>query len=185
MSRGLEKQLENVLPDLIKDHQNSDSIDLNRQLQKLHAAQGDLEKQKTDLQQKMIKLKKSQNDYHRLYDTAPAAFFILDNQGKILDVNFAGTALIGVGKSQLLNSDLAQYVAPEFMDAFFYHRRWTLESNVRQACELKLVKGDCSTFFARLESISLKTDDRDQAYIQTIITDISDQKQMQDALEVA
>jgi PAS domain S-box-containing protein len=174
MSQGLEKQLENVLLDLTKDHQNSDPIDLDRQLQKLHATQGDLEKQKTDLQQKMIKLKNSQNDYRQLYDTAPAAFFILNNQGKILDVNFAGTALIGVGKSHLLNSDLAQYVAPEFMDAFFYHRRWTLESNVRQACELKLVKGDCSTFFARL-----------QAYIQTIITDISDQKQMEDALEVA
>jgi PAS domain S-box-containing protein len=133
----------------------------------------------------MIKLKKTQNDYHRFYDTAPAAFFILNNQGGILDVNFAGAALIGVGKSQLLDSDLAQYVAPEFMDAFFYHRRWTLESNVRQACELKLVKGDCSTFFACLESISLPADDRDQAYIQTIITDISDQKQMEDALEVA
>ena len=185
MSQGLEKQLENVLLDLKKDHQKSDSIDLDRQLQKLHAAQGDLEKQKTDLQQKMIKLKNSQNDYHRLYDTAPAAFFILNNQGEILDVNFAGTALIGVEKSHLLNTDLARYVAPEFMDAFFYHRRWTLESNIRQACELKLVKGDCSTFFARLESISLKTDDRDQTYIQTIITDISDQKQMEDALEVA
>jgi hypothetical protein len=41
MSQGLEKQLENVLLDLTKDHQNSDSIDLNRQLQKLHTAQGE------------------------------------------------------------------------------------------------------------------------------------------------
>jgi PAS domain S-box-containing protein len=185
MSQGLEKQLENVLLDLTKDNQNSDSMDLNPLLQKIHTHRGVLEKQKNDLQQKIPKLKKSRNDYQRLYDSAPAAFFILNNQGVILDVNFAGTELIGVGKNQLINSDLTRHVAPEFMDAFFYHRRWTLETDVKQTCELKLVKGDCSSFFARLESISLEADDKDQPCIQTIITDINDQKQMEGALEVA
>jgi PAS domain S-box-containing protein len=185
MSQGLEKQLENVLLDLTKDNQNSDSMDLNPLLQKIHTHRGVLEKQKNDLQQKIPKLKKSRNDYQRLYDSAPAAFFILNNQGVILDVNFAGTELIGVGKNQLINSDLTRHVAPEFMDAFFYHRRWTLETDVKQTCELKLVKGDCSSFFARLESISLEADDKDQPRIQTIITDINDQKQMEGALEVA
>jgi PAS domain S-box-containing protein len=52
-----------------------------------------------------------------LYDSAPTAFFTLDNQGIILDVNFAGTELIGVQKSQLISSDLARHVAPDFMDA--------------------------------------------------------------------
>lgn len=185
MSQSLEKQLENVLLDLTKDNQNSDSMDLNPLLQKIHAYRGVLEKQKNDLQQKLPKLKKSRNDYHRLYDSAPAAFFILNNQGVILDVNFAATELIGVEKNQLINSDLARHVAPDFMDAFFHHRCWTLETDVKQTCELKLIKGDCSTFFARLESLSLATDDRDQAHIQTIITDINDQKQMEGALEVA
>jgi PAS domain S-box-containing protein len=185
MSQGLEKQLENVLLDLTKDNQNSDSMNLDRLLQEIHTNQGVLEKQKSDLQQKIIELKKSRNYYHQLYDSAPAAFVILNNQGVIMDVNFAGTALMGVGKSQLINSDLARHVAPEFMDAFFYHRRWTLETDVKQTCELKLIKGDCASFFALLESISLAADDRDQAHIQTIITDISDQKQMEGALEVA
>jgi PAS domain S-box-containing protein len=185
MSQGLEKQLENVLLDLTKEDQNSDSIDPNRLLQEIHTNQGVLEMQKNDFQQKIIRLKKSRDYYQRLYDSAPAALFILNNQGVILDVNFAATELIGVGKSLLINSDLARHVAPEFMDAFFYHRRWTLETDVKQTCELKLVKGDCSSFFARLESISLAADDRNQAHIQTIISDISDQKQMEGALEVA
>jgi len=185
MSQRLAKQLENVLLDLTKDSQNSDSMDLNPLLQEIHTKQGVLEKQKNDLQQKILRLKKSRNDYHRLYDSAPAAFFILNNQGVILDVNLAATELIGVGKNQLINLELAQRVAPEFRDAFFYHHRWTLETDVKQTCELKLVKGDCASFFARLESISLATDDRDQPRIQTIITDINDQKQMESALEVA
>jgi len=185
MSQRLAKQLENVLLDLTKDNQNSDSMDLNPLLQEIHTKQGVLEKQKNDLQQKILRLKKSRNDYHRLYDSAPAAFFILNNQGVILDVNLAATELIGVGKNQLINLELAQRVAPEFRDAFFYHHRWTLETDVKQTCELKLVKGDCASFFARLESISLATDDRDQPRIQTIITDINDQKQMESALEVA
>jgi signal transduction histidine kinase len=76
-------------------------------------------------------------------------------------------------------------MAQEFMDAFFYHRRWTLETDVKQTCELKLVKGDCSTFFARLESMSFAAEGGNKTLIQTVITDISDQKQMECALEVA
>jgi PAS domain S-box-containing protein len=185
MSQRPGKQLENVLHDLTKDNQSSDSMDLNPLLQEIHTHQGVLEKQKNDLQQKILRLKKSRNDYHRLYDSAPAAFFILNNQGVILDVNLAAAELIGVGKNQLINLELAQHVALEFKDAFFYHHRWTLETDVKQTCELKLIKGDCASFFARLESISLATDDRDQPRIQTIITDINDQKQMESALEVA
>ncbi|MCK5419868.1 MAG: hypothetical protein KAI93_15200, partial [Desulfobacterales bacterium] len=60
-----------------------------------------------------------------------------------------------------------------------------LESDVKQTCELNLVKGDCSIFFARLESISLALNDGDQKSIQTIITDISDQKQTESTLELA
>lgn len=120
-----------------------------------------------------------------MYDATPSAFFTLNNQGHILDVNLAGTELMGVEKSQLINADLAQHVAPDFMEAFFYHRKWILESDIKQTCELKLVKGDCSTFFARLESIFLAFNDGDQKQIQTIITDIRDQKQMEGALELA
>ncbi|MEE9537368.1 MAG: PAS domain-containing sensor histidine kinase [Desulfobacterales bacterium] len=185
MSQGLEKQLENVLLELAKDNQNSDLTDLNTLIQELNTYQDVLEQQNNDLRQEITKLKKSRNYYRDLYDSAPTAFFTLDNQGIILDVNFAGTELIGVEKSQLISSDLAQRVAPDFMDAFFYHRKWTLESDVRQTCELKLVKGDCSTFFAHLESISLALNDGDQTSIQTIITDISDQKQTESTLELA
>ena len=185
MSQGLEKQLENVLLELAKDNQNSDLTDLNTLIQELNTYQDVLEQQNNDLRQEITKLKKSRNYYRDLYDSAPTAFFTLDNQGIILDVNFAGTELIGVEKSQLISSDLAQRAAPDFMDAFFYHRKWTLESDVRQTCELKLVKGDCSTFFAHLESISLALNDGDQTSIQTIITDISDQKQTESTLELA
>lgn len=185
MSQGLEKHLENVLNDLTKDSQDSGSTGLNRPSKNTPTPRGELKKQQADLHQKINELKNARNYYQRLYDSAPAAFFILNTQGRILDVNFAGTTLIGIGKSQLLNSDLARHVAPEFLDAFFYHRRWTLETNVKQTCELKLVKGDCSTFFARLESTAIAATDRDQTLIQTIITDISDQKQMEGALEVA
>lgn len=185
MSQGLEKQLENVLLELTKDNQNSDLTDLNTLIQELNTYQGVLEQQNNDLRQKITKLKKSRNYYRDLYDSAPTAFFTLDNQGIILDVNFAGTELIGVQKSQLISSDLARHVAPDFMDAFFYHRKWTLESDVKQTCELKLVKGDCSIFFAHLESISLALNNGDQKSIQTIITDISDQKQTESTLELA
>ena len=185
MSQGLEKQLENVLLELTKDSETSHMADLNELIQKLQTYRGVLEKQNDALQQKNIELKASRNYYHDLYHATPTALFALNNQGFILDVNVAGTALFGIGKNDLINTDLARQVAPDFMEAFSYHRKWTLESDTKQTCELKLVKGDCAAFFARLESISLTLNDGHQKQIQTIITDISEEKQMEDALELA
>ena len=185
MSQGLEKQLENVLLELTDDNENSHPADLNTLIKKLQTQQNFLETQNNELQQKNIDLNTSRNYYRNLYHATPRAFFTLNKQGLIEDVNFAATELIGVAKNQLINTDLARYVAPDFMDAFSYHRKWTLETGIKQTCELKLVKGDCTIFIARLESRSLALNAGDQEQIQTIITDISNQKQLESALELA
>ena len=185
MSQGLEKQLENVLLELTKDSEEPRPADLNALIEKLQTYKDVLEKQNDAMQQENIKLKASRKYYNDLYHAAPAALFALDNHGFIIDVNIAGTALFGIGKNELINTDLARHVAPDFRDAFFYHRKWTLESDTKQMCELKLIRGDCSILYARVESISLTLDEGHQKQIQTIITDVSDKKQLEGALELA
>lgn len=185
MAQGPQIQFEDILLEIAKDNGNSHSADLNRLIKKFHSYRDELERNNNDLRQQVSSLKNSSSQYYDRYDSAPAAFFILDDEGEILDVNSAGAELIGAARNQLINNELAHHIAPEFTNAFFYHRKWTLETDRKETCELKMIKGDCSTFFARIESISVPARDGNNKQIQTMITDISAQKQTERALELA
>ena len=185
MPEGLVNQIKNRLFEITKNSKKAVLTEHNQLIQELHTYQGALEKQNNDLQQQILRLRQSRAGYHDRYELAPAAFFVLNNQGRVLDVNLVGAALIGTKKTHLITNDFTRYVAPEFIDAFLYHCKWTLESNAKQTCELKLKKEDGSTFFARIESIVVSVNGRDEKQMQTIITDISDRKQIEGALEAA
>lgn len=185
MAQDPQIHFEDFLLEIAKDNGDSHSADLNRLVEKFHSYREAMERQNNDLQQQVTRFKKSSSKYYDRYDSAPAAFFTLDEQGTILDVNLAGAELIGSARNHLINNELARHVAPEFADAFFYHRKWTLETARKETCELKMVKEDCSTFFARVESKSVPAGEGNKKQIQTLITDISAQKQMEGALELA
>ena len=46
--------------------------------------------------------------YHR--DFAPVGYLSLDQQGRILEVNLTGSALLGVERSRLVNRSLSRFV---------------------------------------------------------------------------
>lgn len=181
MGQDHQIQFENFLLEIEKGNGNFNSADLKLLVEKFRRYQDTLERNRNDLEQQVASLKK----YSDRYDSAPAAFFILDERGAIVDVNLAGTELIGSARNHLINHELTRHVAPEFADAFAYHRKWVLETSRKETCELKMVKEDCSSFFARVESISLPAGDGNKKQIQTLITDISSQKQTESALEMA
>ena len=185
MAQAPQIQFEEILHEIAKDNGNFHSAGLKRLIEKFHRYRDALEKNNNDLRQQVARLKKSSSQYYDRYDSAPGAFFILDDQGHIQDVNPAGTELIGAARNHLINTELAQHVAPEFADAFFYHRKWTLETDRKETCELKMVKEDCSTFFARIESKAIPAGDNNNKHIQTLVSDISAQKQTEGALELA
>lgn len=56
--------------------------------------------------------------YLSFFELAPNSYFILDSQGKIIDVNLSGTQLLGVDRSKLQQDDFANYVAPECREFF-------------------------------------------------------------------
>ena len=185
MAQDPQIQFEEILHEIAKGNGNFHSAGLKRLVEKFHRYRDALERNSNDLRQQVARFKKSSSQYYDRYDSAPAAFFIIDDQGAILDVNLAGTELVGAARNHLINNELARHVAPEFADAFFYHRKWTLETDRKETCELKMVKEDCSTFFARVESKAVPAADGNKKQIQTLISDISAQKQTEGALELA
>jgi PAS domain S-box-containing protein len=55
----------------------------------------------------------SVSPYLNFFELAPSSYFILDSQGKIIDVNLSATQLLGVDRSKLRQDYLINYVAPD------------------------------------------------------------------------
>ena len=85
--------------------------DPQRLVHELQVHQIELEMQNGELEEARNKLEVLLADYTDLYDFAPVGYMSLNEQGQILKVNLTGAALLGVGRSRLINRPLAAYVA--------------------------------------------------------------------------
>jgi PAS domain-containing protein len=77
--------------------------------------------------------------YADIYDFAPVAYFSLDAQGVILQVNLAGAILLGIKRSQMGRFRFAASVEPAFLLQFTAFFEAILHSQTRLACEITLM----------------------------------------------
>ena len=89
------------------------SEDVQRLIHELDTHQIELELQNEDLRRAQEELVKSQRRYADLYDFAPVAYFTLDEQAKILEVNLTAAEMLGVPRAQLLGRFFTDFIAPK------------------------------------------------------------------------
>ncbi|HEX9028471.1 MAG TPA: ATP-binding protein, partial [Anaerolineales bacterium] len=100
-------------------------------------------------------------------------YFMLDEEGTILDVNQAGADLLGEIRSQLAGKPLSRFVYEQDQDSYFIHRRQAYQTKTRVKCELRLLKVGGSLIYAQLE-YAPATDSSGQArLLRLIVSDIS------------
>jgi PAS domain-containing protein len=80
------------------------------------------------------------NWYSDLYDYAPVSYFTIDQNGLILDVNYAGARLLDLERCYLIKKEVSSFIAPGFHDVFLSHCKHVFNTKSKQTCELKLVK---------------------------------------------
>ena len=90
----------------------------------------------------MIELEELRHQYSDLYDFAPIGYFILDKNGLIYNVNLTGAAMIGIERALLIKKPFHLYVAEDFKDSFYLHCRKVFNTQIKQSCEIKLVRND-------------------------------------------
>ncbi|CAM3765507.1 putative bifunctional diguanylate cyclase/phosphodiesterase [Deinococcus frigens] len=73
----------------------------------------EIELQNEELQHSVADLEFERRHYHTLYQHAPSAYFTLNAAGDILDVNLAGTRLLGFQRDQLLLRPFRLFLVPE------------------------------------------------------------------------
>jgi PAS domain S-box-containing protein len=133
-------------------------IEIEMQNEELRCAQGDLEA--------------SRARYFDLYDLAPVGYVTVDDQGVLLEMNLRATALLAVTYAALKLWNFSRAVAAEDQDAYYLCRKRLLNTGAPQVCELRIVRPNAPSFWARLE-MSLGGASRDT---RIVIADISECK---------
>jgi PAS domain S-box-containing protein len=166
--------------ELAESHAPSDIDEL---LHELSVHQIELEIQNDELQRAQAELERSRAKYFDLYNLAPAGYFTLTSDGKILEANLTAATLLRIGKTQLLNRPLSQFVAPESQDALYFHLKNALKTGLQQTCDVKFLRPNNETLYLHLESVvsAFVTDGASQLRISAI--DITENKCAQEILK--
>jgi PAS domain S-box-containing protein len=104
--------------------------------------------------------------YHTLYDLAPIGYFTLSQQGLFLEVNLTASTMLGVDRGTLIKQQISRYILKEDQDIYYFHHKRLFETysalglgsvqanlgqtDEPQACELRMVKNDGTSFWAHL-----------------------------------
>ncbi|HEX7468484.1 MAG TPA: PAS domain S-box protein [Methanobacterium sp.] len=179
----LRKKAEEILDNRL-DRIKKISADDTEIIHELRVHQTELEIQNEELRKSQRKLEDSQRKYFDLYNFAPNGYFTLDKDGIILDVNLAGAALLGVGRTDLYNTAFIRYIPQDYRNHFHHHLQ-EFERNIdfKNTTELKLLKRDNGPFYAHLESTSIPDRDGNFKEFRIAVTDITPIKNTEKALK--
>jgi PAS domain S-box-containing protein len=159
--------------------------DLKYLITELGTTQIELEMQNEELRKAQVELEASRNRYADLYDFAPLGYFTLDSRGLIQEVNQTGSDLLGITKRLLANKPFSLVLAREAdRSAFRAHIEDVFLAQTRRMCEVGLKKMKGPPLHVRLQSIAAEDSDGKAVSIRTAVTDISDLKQAEEALQV-
>ncbi|ADZ09570.1 signal transduction histidine kinase [Methanobacterium lacus] len=148
---------------------------INELIHELQIHHIELEMQNEELRKSQIELQTSNIKYFELYNFAPCSYFTIDTDGMIIDVNFAGTSLMGIDKIYLINRAFIQFVAHDSRNKFI-----KLIENVTSykeiiKCELELLK-EKKPFPVIMEiNLNSNSEEKCPSFMITVV-DISDLK---------
>ena len=156
--------------------------DIQHLVHELRVHQIELEMQNEELRRTQMELEAARNKYSDLYDFAPVGYFMIGEKGMIEEVNLTGASMLGVERRLLIGMPFSRFIFKEDQDIFYLHRQKLLGTETLQSCELRLLKKDGHEFWAGLNCMVVEEKGGDCRHIRAAVSDISEQKQAEDAL---
>ena len=111
---------------------------INDLLHELRVHQVELEMQNAELLIARAAAEEAANKYSDLFDFAPIGYFVWDLKGRILEVNLAGAAMLGLSRSRAVDKHFSQYVAEEDRDQFYNFCKRAALAEVKESCEIRI-----------------------------------------------
>jgi PAS domain S-box-containing protein len=149
----------------------------------LQVHQIELEMQNEELQRSQAESQAASEKYYDLFDFAPVGYFLWDHEGRILEVNLAGAALLDLDRNVASRKRFGQFVAEEYRGAFADFLNLVLASDTKQTCEINLWR-DKTLVSVQIEGIAAQDRQGQQRLCRAAVIDVSQQKRA-DALAAA
>ena len=156
--------------------------DARKLIHELRVHQIELEMQNEELRKAQVEIAESRDRYFELYDLAPVGYFTLDQNGLIVEINFAGADMLGFERASLIKKGFSRFVAPRSQDAFYAHRKQALTTVGRQFSEIELKRKNGQSFYAQLQSAAVKGNEGSAIQLRTAVVDITERKRAEEAL---
>jgi PAS domain S-box-containing protein len=147
----------------------------------LQVHQIELEMQNEELQSARAAAEEASEKYYNLFDFAPVGYFLWDAEGRILEINLAGAALLGLDRNAVIQKRFGQFVAMEHRPAFADFCKRVLTTDTRQTCEVKLLK-DGQPVYALVEGIAAQDHQGQEKLCRAAVIDITASKQAEEKL---
>ncbi|OQA10966.1 MAG: Sporulation kinase E [Firmicutes bacterium ADurb.Bin373] len=128
------------------------------------------------LRETLVELEESRNRYAVLYDCAPVGYATLDKQGRIKDINLAGSAMLGIEPFKLIDMPLSAFVVKDDIRLLLEHLRLCSQSNQKVSTELSLASKNGRPVQVQLLSVPDRCPDGGALCFRTIFTDVTESK---------
>ncbi len=157
-----------------------------RLIHELRVHQVELKMQNDELLRVHAELDATRARYFDLYNLAPVGYFIVSHDGRILEANLTGVNLLGAARAALVTQPINRFIFKDDQDVYYLHRRKLLATGDADTCELRMVKTDGTTFWARLTATTTLDPSANSGngtggapVLRVVLTDISEQKQIE------
>ncbi len=145
----------------------------------------ELEMQNEELRRSQLELENTRDKFTDLYDHAPVGYFTISHKGMILEANLSGASMLRVERGLLISKPFSKFIARNDQDVFYFHIREVFKTHRTKSCEIRLNRKSDTPFYARLESIAIRNKGSVEIQLRTVVTDITAQKGIEEALQKA
>jgi len=145
-------------------------------LHELQVHQVELEMQNQELREAQAELDASRARYFDLYDLAPIGYCTVNSRGLIQQANLSAASLLGIARGALVKLPLARFILAGDRRVYDLSRQQLGNGEGPLSCELRMVKGDGSQFWAQM-TINVASDADGGSELRVVLSDISARKQ--------
>ena len=116
-----------------------EQVEVTRLVHELRVHQLELETQNRALEEARLEAEVGWDQYRALYDFAPAGYFTLDRQGRILQTNLEGARLLGTDRLALKEQRFAFFIGVREREGFAAFLAAALQGPHQEPCEFTLL----------------------------------------------
>jgi len=156
--------------------------DIQKLVESLQVHQAEFDAQNEETRTVQQDLEEARDRYVDLYDFAPIGYFTLDCDSLIQEVNLTGAAQLGVTRTELVGTPLSRLVAPDCANPFHQYLRRITKRQSREVCELEFLRPDGTSWYARLEGITVSDAPSNAPRCRVITSDITDRHRTDEML---